>query len=200
MSNLVSLFVYGSFSKGGVHASRVEEFVRSRQRAEAQGSVYRLQVGYPVFVCDGSASIPGEVLELSAPDILYKLLDEFHGYSPLTPEKSLYVRTPITVKGLHGVPMETFIYALNPAKLPTGVELIADGDWEKALRDRPALTESLTDRQINYVRKLGASSGRDIVPIDLDLYRELMKMDLIVDKGRRLALTKLGKEVYRYLR
>ncbi len=53
----------------------------------------------------------------------------------------------------------------------------------------------LSLRQANYVKKLGQISGRDILPIDLDLYRELMKLGLIIDKGRRLALTDLGKKV-----
>jgi hypothetical protein len=33
----------------------------------------------------------------------------------------------------------------------------------------------------------------------MELYRELMKLELVVDKGRRLALSKLGQEVARYL-
>jgi hypothetical protein len=53
----------------------------------------------------------------------------------------------------------------------------------------------LSSRQANYVKKLGQISGRDILPIDLDLYRELMKLGLIIDKGRRLALTELGKKI-----
>ena len=76
---------------------------------------------------------------------------------------------------------------------------IENGDWRQSLKENPVLPDSLTEKQVCYIRKLGASSGRDIVPIDLQLYRELMKLDLIVDKGRRLALTKLGKDVYRFL-
>ena len=49
------------------------------------------------------------------------------------------------------------------------------------------------------ILKLGASSGRDIVPINLDIYRDLLNKGLIVDKGRRLALTNLGFDVYKYL-
>jgi len=64
---------------------------------------------------------------------------------------------------------------------------------------KPNFLDQLTAKQVNYIKKLGSSSGRDIVPIDMELYRELMKMELIVDKGRRLALTKLGKEVFSYL-
>ena len=61
------------------------------------------------------------------------------------------------------------------------------------------IVSTLTQRQIAYIKKLGGTTGRDIVPIDLDLYRQLMKMELIVDKGRRLALSKRGKELYEYL-
>lgn len=58
-----------------------------------------------------------------------------------------------------------------------------------------ALMHELTPRQTTYVKRLSQVTGREIVPIDLDLYRELLKLGLIVDKGRRLALSKLGKEV-----
>ncbi len=58
-----------------------------------------------------------------------------------------------------------------------------------------ALVHELTSRQAGYVKRLSQILGREIVPIDLDLYRELLKLGLIIDKGRRLALTKLGKEV-----
>jgi hypothetical protein len=91
------------------------------------------------------------------------------------------------------------VYVLNPMRLPTDSILIKDGDWQTDLKVSPALPAKLTDKQRTYVQKLGASSGREIVPIDLTLYRELMNLELIVDKGRRLALSKLGQEVYRYL-
>ena len=68
------------------------------------------------------------------------------------------------------------------------------------LDENPPLPQTLSDRQRSYVLKLGAVKGRDIIPIqDLTLYRELMKLELIVDKGRRLALSSLGKEVYKHL-
>ncbi len=58
---------------------------------------------------------------------------------------------------------------------------------------------TLTEKQRLYIQKLGTTTGRKIVPIDLTLYRELMKLNLIEDKGRRVALTKLGTEVFRQL-
>ena len=68
------------------------------------------------------------------------------------------------------------------------------------MKNDPPVTTQLTEKQITYILKLGAVKGRDIVPInDLTLYRELMKLELIVDKGRRLALSSLGKEVYNHL-
>lgn len=60
--------------------------------------------------------------------------------------------------------------------------------------------QQLTDKQRSYVLKLGAARARDIVPIqDLNLYRELLKLEMIVDKGRRLALSQLGRQVYQHL-
>jgi hypothetical protein len=91
-------------------------------------------------------------------------------------------------------------YLLSPEKVPSNAQLIAEGDWEKALRDQPPLSEKLTDKQKRYVLKLGASSGREIIPIDMTLYRELMSLELIVDKGRRLALSRLGQELYQHLK
>lgn len=59
----------------------------------------------------------------------------------------------------------------------------------------------LTDAQRKYVLKLGAARARDIVLIDdLTLYREMIKKDLIVDKGRRVALSRLGKEIYQVIK
>lgn len=62
------------------------------------------------------------------------------------------------------------------------------------------MREQLTEKQRQYIVKLGNSSGRDILPINLDLYRELIKLELVKDKGRRLALTTLGQDVFRSLR
>lgn len=199
MANRVSLFVYGSFSEGMVHYRKISEYVKVSQPAWAKGRVYRLQVGYPVLVTDGDNRVEGQLLELEAPELLFKILDEFHGFSPISPEKSLYWKSDIKVQLEDGSERDALVYALNPSKLPKSAVLISDGRWKESLQSQPALTQGLSERQISYVKKLGSTTGRDIVPIDLDLYRELMKLDLIVDKGRRLALTKLGREVYRYL-
>ena len=200
MATRESLFIYGSFCSGMVHFEKISQYIVSQRSAVTTGSMYRLPVGYPVFLKEGNNQVWGQWVEIEAPDVLFRLLDEFHGYSLMAPEKSLFLKTEIEIQCL-----ETFekhmvqTYCLSPAKLPRNAMPIENGDWRQSLKESPALPDSLTERQVCYIRKLGASSGRDIVPIDLQLYRELMKLDLIVDKGRRLALTKLGKDVYRFL-
>ena len=88
----------------------------------------------------------------------------------------------------------------NIATLSKNAERIEGGEWKQSLQKMPPLPEILTEKQKSYVVKLGSAKGRDIVPInDLSLYRELMKLELIVDKGRRLALSSLGKDVYNHL-
>lgn len=197
MSNTVSIFVYGSFCEGMVHYDRVAKYVKSCNPARARGTAYRLPVGYPVFLDEGQDEVDGQVLELEAPSVLFTLLDEFHGVMPTHPAKSLF-KKEIEAE-VEGTVKRVFTYVVNPAKLPRNCKPIDNGDWRSELDKDPAVTTTLTDRQAEYVRRLGSSTGREIVPINLELYRELMKLDLIVDKGRRLALSKLGREVFRYM-
>lgn len=194
----MKFFVYGSLTEGLVHFSKIKDFVLSSQSAQIKGSAYRLKVGYPVVLEEGQDMVSGLVVTLNNNALLIGLLDEFHGLNPLHPEKSLYYRKDV-VANLGDSKEVVYTYFLNPAKLPKNSIHIENGDWILSLQQQPALTEKLSDRQRSYILKLGASSGRDIVPIDLPLYRELMNLELIVDKGRRLALSKLGHEVYRYL-
>lgn len=193
----LKLFVYGSYCEGMVHYNKLENFISSVKPAKMRGSVYRLEVGYPVVLLEGNGLIEGQLLSISRAEIISLLLDEFHGYSALKPEKSLFLKSRVRVDS-EGGEEEALVYSINPTKLPKTARLIEDADWRRSMREEPVYTEYLTEKQMAYVKKLGQSSGRDIVPIDLDLYRELMKLDLIVDKGRRLALSRLGKEVYRY--
>jgi gamma-glutamylcyclotransferase (GGCT)/AIG2-like uncharacterized protein YtfP len=207
----VSLFVYGSFADGMVHFSKINQYVVQRQKAFAFGEVYRLPSGFPVYfpVEQGQQleahpravvdRVPGEFVTLQAPDLVFKILDEFHGFSPLMPEKSLYKKEIVEIQTSAGDLKKAIIYVLNRSKLPKHSVRVPQGDWVTDLLMRPPITESLSEKQITYIQRLSKSSGREIVPIDLELYRELMKLDLIVDKGRRLALSRFGKEVARFL-
>jgi len=193
-----TLFVYGSFCEGMVHFSRISSFIQSKTSATLKGSAYRLEAGYPVLILEGEDSVQGYLVTLEATDILWKILDEFHGYSFKTPEKSLFFRASVDVEA-DGEKVATYAYVMNPIKLPRSAAKIDNGDWQQSIVQREPMVKTLTINQRTYVQKLGRSTGRDIVPINLDLYRELMNKGLIVDKGRRLALTSLGQEVFRYL-
>ncbi len=195
----MKIFTYGSMSEGFVHFDKIKDFILRNAAARSMGRVYRLKVGFPVFVENGGDLVPGSLLTLKNNELLLNILDEFHGVNRDDREKSLYFRNKVDVETEHG-PDKAWVYSFNPAKLPKTAVLIEGGDWMSSLHQEPALTAKLTDRQKNYICRLANISGREIVPInDLSLYRELMNLELIVDKGRRLALSKLGYEVHRYL-
>jgi gamma-glutamylcyclotransferase (GGCT)/AIG2-like uncharacterized protein YtfP len=194
-------FVSGSFYEGHVHWSKISQFVQSSKKAVIKASAWRLKSGYPVILDDGMDLIKGLLVTLKSSEILVSLLDEFHGYNQFDAKISLFVRRKVTVLIDESSESEqAWAYFLNPQKLPTDAAPIHEGKWQDSLSNHPPLVSALTERQRTYLTKLAAASGREIVPInDLSLYRELMKLELIVDKGRRLALSKLGHEVVRYI-
>lgn len=192
------VFACGALAKGMVHFRRVGDYVKNIQPATVQGQMYKLEVGYPVFYHIGNDQIHGELLDIDASDLFFRVLDEFYGFAPRTPEKSLFLKVPVEAN-TGSETVTAIAYSINPAKLPKTASIIEGGDWRSVLSAQTPMVDGLSDRQKTYVRRLGSSSGRDIVPINLELYRELMNLGLIVDKGRRLALTRLGQEVYRFL-
>ena len=194
----MKLFVYGSMSEGLVHFNKIQEFIEKSTPASTVASAYRLKVGFPVLLDEGQDRVEGQLLELRTTEFLVNLLDEFHGFHKLDESKSLYFRREIIVFTDQGE-QQAWAYVLNPKKLPKNATLIQGGDWKASLQAEPPLTEKLTERQRTYIQRLGQSTGREIVPIDLPLYRELMNLEMIVDKGRRLALSKTGHEVFRFL-
>lgn len=206
MNHVENIFVYGSLTEGMVHYDRIKSLVKSVRPAWAFAFCFRLPVGYPVLtevdpqgLGRSATRVGGQILQIEASELLFKILDEFHGYNPLQIEKSLSFKKEIQVFDESGLNFSAQTYYVNPAKLPAQSVYLEDGDWRRSLNSNPALPHQLSEAQVSYIKKLGASTGREIVPIDLALYRELMKLEIVVDKGRRLALTKLGKDVYKYL-
>lgn len=194
----MQLFAYGSLTEGMVHFGRIRDFIKSTRPASTKGAIYQLKVGFPAMVLEGADQIVGQLFELSGSELLIQLLDQFYGYNSQDPSKSVYHRESVFVQVGDSIE-SAFIYVLNPDKIPAGAVRIDGGDWQSSLRNSPPLTEKLSERQRSYIQRLGSSSGREIVPIDLGLYRELMSLELIVDKGRRLALSKLGQDLFRHL-
>lgn len=193
------LFVYGLMAEGMVHFEKIKDFFKSITTGKTKGTMYRLKSGYPVLVQEGQDFIHGNLLELNSSDLLWHLLDEFYGYNSQDPNKSFYRREATEVWMNDDIKVAS-VYVMGPEKIPATAQLIQGGDWQQMLRQQPPLSEQLTVKQKNYVLKLGSSSSREIVPIDMTLYRELMSLELIVDKGRRLALSSFGQELYRHLK
>jgi gamma-glutamylcyclotransferase (GGCT)/AIG2-like uncharacterized protein YtfP len=192
------VFVYGSMSEGMVHFDKIKSAVVSVQPACVTAAAYQLPSGYPVIMKEGSEVIPGHLVELSSSDLMMPLLDEFFGVALMDPAKGLHMREEVDVTAEQLGAVKAWIYFVNPKKLPTQAKKIESHQWEEALKS-PKFVDQLSERQKTYIRRLGKITGREVVPIDLPLYRELMSLELIVDKGRRLALSKFGQEVYRYL-
>ncbi|MBC7742398.1 MAG: gamma-glutamylcyclotransferase [Bdellovibrionaceae bacterium] len=193
-------FVIGSWTEGMLHFQKLRPFIVSYEQASITAQVYRLPAGIPVIVSGGDDEIIGQLVELKYDETLISLMDAFHGVHLTEATKGLHLRSTITAKKASGLLEEAQVYLYNPKKISAKAQKIAGGVWLETMRSDPPLSEQLTERQRMYVLKLGAAKGRDIIPInDLTLYRELMKLELIVDKGRRLALSSLGKEVYNHL-
>lgn len=199
-------FFIGSWTEGMLHFEKLRPFVVSYESAVIKAAAYRLPVGFPVLVSPDQMNqeadeVLGQLVELKEDSTLLALMDSLNGVNPNDSAKGLNTRAEVLVKKLSTGELENVqAYFFNPKKLGAKAQKIDGGVWQQVLKQNPPLTEQLTEKQITYVLKLGSAKGRDIVPInDLNLYRELMKLDLIVDKGRRLALSSLGKEVYNHL-
>ncbi len=196
----IRFFAIGSWTEGMLNFEKLKNFIVSYETASIEGSVYRLPVGFPVLLEHGADQIIGQLIELKIDETLLTLMDSFHGVHLLDSAKGLHQRIIKTVRKISGQIEQAHVYIFNPKKLSKNAERIEGGEWKQSLQKMPPLPEILTEKQKSYVVKLGSAKGRDIVPInDLSLYRELMKLELIVDKGRRLALSSLGKDVYDHL-
>ena len=158
------------------------------------------------FSSQGGQRILGSLVRLRSPDVAFAFLDAYHGVAPLQPERSLFARTELSVETQdpsqpNGKAVQAAaVYQLNPCRLSPGSQPLADGDWRRSLTERPPLFDRLTEKQRAYILKLSSVGSRTIVPIDLKLYRELISLELVADKGRRLALTMLGQEVARFIK
>ena len=213
LARIDGLFVVGSFSDlnaaGMVHFSKLAPFADSSQPASARGILVRLPSGMVAFTThagrslgftySAERSIDGTLVKLKSPEAAFAILDAYQGCSPLDRERSLFWREPVEAVDEHGAARSAFAYVLNPDRTPSNARVIEDGDWRRSWAEKPPLIARLSDRQRNYLLKLSSSGARAIVPIDLKLYRELVAFELVVDKGRRLALTSLGQEVARFL-
>lgn len=188
-------FAFGSFSREQVHFPKISNFICSEKQAFVRGSLYRLRCGYPALIPEESGDfVQGTLYELEAPESFWPVLDGLLGVNFMDQTKCFFNRQSVGVHMGNFGQSSAYTYCLNPKKLVSAHKKITGGDWQKNLYQDLPINFRLQERQKEYLYKLSKSKGRDIVPIKLDLYRELMNLELIADRGRRLALTPLGKE------
>lgn len=196
-----NFFLYGIYDEGQKCFSRFQNFIKSSQSAYVTGSLYKLSCGLPLLTPQGDKMIPGRLVELDVADSYWPILDALNGYNAsVGPKKNFIVRQTLNVILPEADVVVAQAYCLSSERKTEScqeievADLVADGQiFEKSLVDK------LTERQKTYIQKLSQAKGREIVPVDLALYRELISLELIVDKGRRLALTNLGHEVSLFL-
>jgi gamma-glutamylcyclotransferase (GGCT)/AIG2-like uncharacterized protein YtfP len=137
-----SLFVYGAFAEGMVHFRKIAQAVEEILPARVQGSIFRLPIGFPVFCETGFQRVKGHVVRLGQSEMIFSLLDQFHGVSLADPDSTLFHCKTISVRLENMEWMDCSVYCANPKKMPKNAQLIEDGDWEKSLLEKPPLTKS----------------------------------------------------------
>lgn len=197
---IANFFCYGPFAKGQTHYKKIVNLIQSEKRSFAKGHMYQLRCGMPAFIASEEGGlVDGTMLELKVTNSFWSIMDELLGYDPYKPDKNLYQRTQFPIKVGDFSTQLAWSYTLNPKKITKGLKLIAENDWQAYFRKNHTVLDILEERHKEYISRLAKSKSREIVPIKMDLYRELINMELIVDKGRRLALTPMGKETALFL-
>jgi len=191
-----SFFTYGAFSKGQVHYSKFSKMIVGRKKAFVKANAYRLHCGYPILDTSKTEElIAGTLVELEAPESFWSVLDGLLGVDQLEAEKGFLKRCSILTMIDSFTSIKAQTYCINPKKLTKAHKKINRYQWPHEINKELKILTKLNDRHRQFLSRLSKVRGRDIVPIELDIYRELLSMDIIVDRGRRLALTPLGKEV-----
>lgn len=188
----ICFFLYGVYGEGQPCHERFKNFIRKSQPAFVKASLFQLLSGLQMIASDGDHTIHGQLVELDLPESSLATFDALNGYYGDFKEKALIWRETLIVQTEQGQ-AKAEGYTLNSAKKDQFRQVIPSDVAGSHL------FEKLTDRHKTYICKLAKAKGREIVPVDMALYRELMGLELIVDKGRRLALTPLGQEVSYFL-
>lgn len=193
-----NFFLYGAYGEDQPCFARFKNFIRKSQPAVVCGTMYKLQCGLSLMVNEGDGAVFGWAVELDIPESQWPIFDAINGCQlESVSAKNFIVKEKLVVKDGELLGAQLDAYCLNPQKKLQTLGPISGGSIASA--PSSDLLSSLTDRQKIYMQKLAKVKGREVVPIDLAVSRELISMQLIVDKGRRLALTNLGQEVSCFL-
>lgn len=194
-----NFFLYGVYDEGQKCFARFQNLIASSRPAFARGSLFKLSCGLPLLAPMGENIIPGRLVELNIEDSHWPIIDALNGYNFMNAKKSLIWRQTIEVMVPEAENVKAQTYGCNPEKKIQGSREFMNSEYSTMTNQSQSVVDRLTERQKTYIQKLSQAKGREIVPVDMGLYRELMSLELIVDKGRRLALTNLGHEVSLFL-
>ncbi len=195
-----SFFLYGVYDEGQKCYPRFKNFIVHQQTAYVKGTLFKLACGLALLNPQGEKVVPGRLVQLDINESHWPIIDALNGYNSSAGKKNFIVREQIEVSVHEGAPVLAQTYCLSPDKKMRGCQEITEDTFYTQFKEsHQTLLDRLTERQKTYIQKLSQAKGREIVPVDMALYRELMSLELIVDKGRRLALTSLGQEVSLFL-
>ncbi len=195
-----NFFLYGVYSEGQACHGRFKNFIKQSEPAQVKASVFKLQSGLSLLLNEGSHCILGSAVELEMTESHWPLFDCLNGYNQSLAGKNFIVKENVSAQLPDGGQVLVATYCLNPEKKHQTLGEVNEAELQNfSTRQSQTLVEKLTDRQRTYIHKLSRARGREIIPVDMALYRELMSLELIVDKGRRLALTNLGVEISHFL-
>jgi gamma-glutamylcyclotransferase (GGCT)/AIG2-like uncharacterized protein YtfP len=127
-----ALFVYGTLKAGASNHVRVASSQRIVE-ARVRGRLYDSGKGWPVLIFGGETFVHGQVLFFDDLTPLLPALDEYEGFDPQQPERSLFVRTlrPVTLDG--GEDIDAWVYEMPPAReeelVRRGAVLLSSGRW-----------------------------------------------------------------------
>lgn len=193
-----SVFLYGEFDAGGRCYGRFRSLIQEQQPAYIKGTVYQLECGLrAVEPEEGGQLITGSLVQMELPPTGWSVLDTLNNFDPSVKTKNVFVRSDVRAYVGDEAFVEATAYVINPVKKK---KLIALSPEMTLTEQEPTcVVDQLSEGQRDYIQRLSQLRGRETLPVNMTLYRELLTLELIVDKGRRIALTSLGQEVCAFL-
>lgn len=131
MTDLV--FFYGTLMSGFKRPGRanLDRVLKPIGRGRISADLFDLGI-YPAAIPAADGQVWGEVHQMLEPSSALATLDEIEGYTPDTPDSSLYRRVEIPVTFEDGRSAQAWVYFYNA---PLGrAERIASGDYLQHLK------------------------------------------------------------------
>jgi gamma-glutamylcyclotransferase (GGCT)/AIG2-like uncharacterized protein YtfP len=129
------VFFYGTLMAGFDRRRRAELDDRLRYvgRGSIKAALFDLGI-YPAAVPATEGRVWGEVYEVRDAPAVLAALDEIEGYTPEDPDRSLYIRTRVSVTLPDGAESSAWVYFYNA---PLGqAQRIPSGDYFEHIRVR----------------------------------------------------------------